>query len=709
MAGAQTGTGKTAGFTLPMLQRLMAATPPPTRPAPRARADSDADARARGAGRRERRDYGKHLPLKIGRDLRRRQHQPADRPAAPRRRHPRRDAGPAARSRAAAHGRSCGTSRSSCSTKPIACSTWASCPTFAASSRCCRSAGRTCCSRRRSPTTSARSRTSCSTRPSASRSASATPPPRRSSRPCTSPTRARSATCCRGSSAPAIGSRCSCSRAPSTARIGWPSSSSNDGFSAAAIHGNKSQGARTRALADFKQGAVRVLVATDIAARGLDIDQLPHVVNYDLPDVAEHYVHRIGRTGRAGNEGLAISLVAHDERPLLKQIERLLGYAIPTRTAQGYVPGAAPRRRAAAAAPRSPAQQAPRNHEHRGNRGSQQRSDGGRRRGGGGGGGGGGGRNQQRRGSRPSGQGQARRSLRSRRASYPRLGRSHERARTCKLLAIDLDGTLVDSAPDIAHCLGRALEAIGYPQPGEARTRAWIGDGLETLIARAIAHGGGAQAERPVPARRGTKPPSPLSSPATPTTCSCAAGCIPACSRRSTTCSRAASGCAASRTSATRSRTSCSLQAGIRDRFELLLGGDSLAEKKPSPLPLSRPPTRSASRRARQRSSATRIRICEPLAQRATASCSRATATARSTRPSSGSSPRIRGFAELPAALGARLSGGVRLVRLRGSAAGPSNANKSPGWHSRPRRASRASRSESRAPCPSSAPTNSAP
>ncbi|HWN39674.1 MAG TPA: DEAD/DEAH box helicase, partial [Gammaproteobacteria bacterium] len=80
-----------------------------------------------------------------------------------------------------------------------------------------------------------------------------------------------------------------------------------DGFTAAAIHGNKSQGARTRALADFKRGAVRVLVATDIAARGIDIDQLPHVVNYDLPEVAEHYVHRIGRTGRAGTEGLAVS------------------------------------------------------------------------------------------------------------------------------------------------------------------------------------------------------------------------------------------------------------------------------------------------------------------------------------------------------------------------------------------------------------------
>ncbi|MEO8466299.1 MAG: DEAD/DEAH box helicase [Gammaproteobacteria bacterium] len=113
-----------------------------------------------------------------------------------------------------------------------------------------------------------------------------------------------------------------------------------DGLTAVAIHGNKSQGARTRALADFKNGAVRVLVATDIAARGLDIDQLPHVVNYDLPEVAEHYVHRIGRTGRAGNDGLAISLVSNDERPLLKQIERLLAKNLPQRRLDGYVPNA---------------------------------------------------------------------------------------------------------------------------------------------------------------------------------------------------------------------------------------------------------------------------------------------------------------------------------------------------------------------------------
>ena len=150
-----------------------------------------------------------------------------------------------------------------------------------------------------------------------------------------------------------------------------------DGFSAAAIHGNKSQGARTRALADFKRGAVRVLVATDIAARGLDIDQLPHVVNFELPEVAEHYVHRIGRTGRAGNEGLAVSLVANDERPLLKQIERLLGSAVEIRRPDGYVP-AAPRPGENQSQSR-PANGGQVRHEHRG---QHARQDGGRRQGG---------------------------------------------------------------------------------------------------------------------------------------------------------------------------------------------------------------------------------------------------------------------------------------------------------------------------------------
>lgn len=111
-----------------------------------------------------------------------------------------------------------------------------------------------------------------------------------------------------------------------------------DGISSAAIHGNKSQGARTRALRDFKRGEVRVLVATDIAARGLDIDQLPHVVNYELPNVPEDYVHRIGRTGRAGNEGQAVSLVCVDEHKLLADIERVLKRDLPREVIDGYEP-----------------------------------------------------------------------------------------------------------------------------------------------------------------------------------------------------------------------------------------------------------------------------------------------------------------------------------------------------------------------------------
>jgi len=109
-----------------------------------------------------------------------------------------------------------------------------------------------------------------------------------------------------------------------------------DGITSAAIHGNKSQGARTKALADFKSGKVRVLVATDIAARGIDIDQLPHVVNFELPNVAEDYVHRIGRTGRAGNEGEALSLVCVDELKLLKDIERLTKNEIPKIAIEGF-------------------------------------------------------------------------------------------------------------------------------------------------------------------------------------------------------------------------------------------------------------------------------------------------------------------------------------------------------------------------------------
>ena len=110
------------------------------------------------------------------------------------------------------------------------------------------------------------------------------------------------------------------------------------GISSAAIHGNKSQSARTKALADFKNGSIKVLAATDIAARGLDIDQLPHVVNLELPNIAEDYVHRIGRTGRAGNNGEAISLVCVDEHDYLRGIEKLINKKFEREIIEGFEP-----------------------------------------------------------------------------------------------------------------------------------------------------------------------------------------------------------------------------------------------------------------------------------------------------------------------------------------------------------------------------------
>ena len=112
----------------------------------------------------------------------------------------------------------------------------------------------------------------------------------------------------------------------------------NADISAAAIHGNKSQGARTKALAGFKEGSIKILVATDIAARGLDIPLLPHVVNFELPNIPEDYVHRIGRTGRAGAKGEAISLVCIDEKQYFKDIEKLVNLKIPSKIKIGFEP-----------------------------------------------------------------------------------------------------------------------------------------------------------------------------------------------------------------------------------------------------------------------------------------------------------------------------------------------------------------------------------
>jgi len=141
---------------------------------------------------------------------------------------------------------------------------------------------------------------------------------------------------------------------------------------AAAIHGNKSQAARVRALSDFKENRITALVATEVAARGLDIRELPHVVNFELPNVPEDYVHRIGRTARAGGSGSAISLVAPQEGTLLKDIEKVLGHSLPLATLPPYAVNP-PRRTAAAVTPaptsggvpRTPVYRAqPRRHGH---------------------------------------------------------------------------------------------------------------------------------------------------------------------------------------------------------------------------------------------------------------------------------------------------------------------------------------------------------
>ena len=141
----------------------------------------------------------------------------------------------------------------------------------------------------------------------------------------------------------------SSSPAPSTAPTRSCASSTRQGLAAEAIHGNKSQGQRERALAAFRNGKVKTLIATDIAARGIDVDGITHVINYDLPNVPESYVHRIGRTARAGAEGIAISFCDHEERAYLRDIERLIRMTLPatdSRTGRRSKQGPRPRQRA---------------------------------------------------------------------------------------------------------------------------------------------------------------------------------------------------------------------------------------------------------------------------------------------------------------------------------------------------------------------------
>lgn len=143
-------------------------------------------------------------------------------------------------------------------------------------------------------------------------------------------------------------------------------------ITAAPIHGNKSQGARTKALGGFKKGVIRVLVATDIAARGLDIPLLPHVINFELPNVPEDYVHRIGRTGRAGASGEALSLVSADERDHVKGIEKLLGEKLPNEILQGFEPLPQAKNEEAPAAKSQLRKPKPKNH-YRGRRRNKRR------------------------------------------------------------------------------------------------------------------------------------------------------------------------------------------------------------------------------------------------------------------------------------------------------------------------------------------------
>ncbi|MGB7302918.1 MAG: DEAD/DEAH box helicase [Burkholderiaceae bacterium] len=178
-----------------------------------------------------------------------------------------------------------------------------------------------------------------------------------------------------------------------------------DGLPSAALHGNKSQGARTKALANFKNGKVRVLVATDIAARGLDISQLPHVINYELPNVPEDYVHRIGRTGRAGVNGEALALICAEERPLLRDIQKVIGRQIPELVVEDFY--LKPEKISEVAA--KPAGRNPGNRSRPGNsNGKSRQNAGGSGNGNRGSGSGNGNRNGNRGGGKPGGGGRSR-------------------------------------------------------------------------------------------------------------------------------------------------------------------------------------------------------------------------------------------------------------------------------------------------------------
>ena len=306
LAGAQTGTGKTAGFVLPMLQRLAVGARGARRNA-RAAAKPiralilDAHPRARRAGRGERPRLRQALEARVdGRcsaasasARRSRSSSAASTSSSPR---------PAACSTITARATStCRTSRSSCSTRPTGCSTWASSATSSASSRCCRRSGRTCCSRRRSPTRSRTSPTACSMRRAlieVARRNSTVEIITQTVHPVDRDRKRELLSHLIGRRPLAPGARVHAHQARRQQARGAARTTT-------ASLRSRSTATRARARArgrspNSRTASLQVLVATDIAARGIDIDQLPHVVNYDLPNVPDDYVHRIGRTGRAG-------------------------------------------------------------------------------------------------------------------------------------------------------------------------------------------------------------------------------------------------------------------------------------------------------------------------------------------------------------------------------------------------------------------------
>ena len=229
------------------------------------------------------------------------------------------------------------------STRPTGCSTWASSPPSTGSSPRPRATARRCSSRRRSRPRPARSPAPTRATPAAtSTSPSARIAARSSTASSTSSTPTRSArwsTSCATASAAARWS----SSAPSAAPTGWSSASGSSGVQAVAMHGNKSQGQRQRALASFASGKIDTLVATDVAARGIDVEEITHVINFDAPGDRDAYVHRVGRSGRAGRDGAGISFVMPDQDAEMRRIAASLGLASEF---DREPPGAQPRRRA---------------------------------------------------------------------------------------------------------------------------------------------------------------------------------------------------------------------------------------------------------------------------------------------------------------------------------------------------------------------------